>query len=76
MTPLSICLENCNELIPDWRRRVLSSEARKFADGGAPARTRWRAGVSYFDEIIKQHERLFWVDVYRRRKARIKRMTA
>ena len=73
MRPLEIHLDNCNELIPDGRRRVLSSEARKWADAGLPPRSKWRQPPDYFTGIKKLHEQLFWLDVYRRRKARIKR---
>lgn len=72
--PLTICLENCNELINDARRRILSSEARKFADGGIKPRRIWRKESTYFSGVIVEHEKLFWMDVYKRRLARIKRM--
>jgi hypothetical protein len=69
-------MDNANELIPDDRRRVLASEARKFADGGAPIRTRFKQGRTYFDGIIKTHEKLFWQDTYHRRKQRLARIAA
>lgn len=73
MKPLEISLDNCNELLPDDIRRVLSSEARKFADNNIPRRKYWKRGVTYFDVIITEHKKLFWNDVYTRRQARIKR---
>lgn len=74
MISLSISLENCNELISDARRRILSSEARKFAQAGIKQRTHFREPKSYFDGVLIEHERLFWLDAYKRRLARIKRM--
>jgi hypothetical protein len=71
---MTLSIENCNELIPDERRRVLSSEARKFAESGFPVRTRFKRGETYWDGLLKAHERLFWIDAYRRRVARIARM--
>ena len=74
MRPLEIHLDNCNELISDERRRVLSGEARKWANAGMPPRSRWPMPTDYFLGIRKLHERLLWLDVYRRRRARISRM--
>lgn len=73
MRPLEISLDNCNELLTDARRRILASEARKFADCGHPPRSRWRRPADYFAGILKLHEELFWLDAYRRRRARIAR---
>ena len=74
MIPLKICLENCVELISDQRRRVLSGEAREFADSGFAPRDVWEPGSDYFDGVKREHEKLFWLDVYSRRKQRIARM--
>lgn len=76
MRPLEIHLDNCNELIGDARRRILSSEARKWADAGLKQRTKWREPSDYFLGIVKLHERLFWADVYKRRIERIRRKNA
>ena len=73
MHPLKICIENCNELISDERRRILSAEGRKFADGNIPPRSRWKVGSDYFDGVKREHEKLFWMDTYYRRKQRNKR---
>ena len=74
--PLAIYLENCNEMIEDSRRRLLSGEARKWADAGIPPRHRWRwkTGGTYFDQIYRDHECLFWRHIYFQRLERIKRM--
>ena len=76
MDALKITLDNCTELIDDARRRVLSSEARKFADGGARCRERFklRGAGTIWGYVVQQHERLFWHDIYTRRIARLKRM--
>jgi len=74
MIPLTISIENCNELLSDARRRILASEARKFADAGIPKRTRWRWPVVYWDCIVKEHEMIFWHDTYYKRLARLRRM--
>lgn len=77
MKPMSFSLENCNELIPDSRRRALSSEARKFADAGHPVRRVWPKEYStYWSYVVKEHEKLFWKDVYFRRVERLKRKAA
>ena len=74
MVPLKIHLDNCNELINDARRRVLSSEARKWAEAGFKPRTKWREPDNYFLGIIALHEREYWMDAYRKRKSRLERM--
>ena len=75
MIPLTVCLENAQEIIPDWRRRVLEGEARKFADNGFPMRSRWRfkVGETYWDQIYKDHECLLWQAAYWKRIERLKR---
>lgn len=74
MKSLTICLENCDEIISDSRRRILTSEANKFAEGGAPLRCRWRHPRTIWESVVIEHERLYWEAAYRRRQARIKRM--
>lgn len=73
MKSLALDLENCNCLIPDARRRILASEARKFADNNIAARTRWPKRLLWYDRIITAHERLYWEDVFYNRKERNRR---
>lgn len=74
MTPQAFSIENATEIIPDARRRVLASEARKFADGGLPVRLRFKTGTTYFDSVIKEHEKIVWRDAYFKRLARLRRI--
>ena len=74
MRPLEIHLDNCNELLSDERRRLLSKDARHCADSGLPERLLNLSG-NYFSRVLMEHERLYWMDVYERRLARIKRTT-
>lgn len=74
IVPGDICLQNCVHLISDERRRLLASEARKFADGGARPRKHWRKGNERFDRVYVEHEKLFWNDTYWRRLARLQRL--
>lgn len=77
MIPLKISIENCNELLPDERRRVLASEARKFADAGHRYRRVWRRNfTNVWHYVIKEHERLFWLHTYFKRIERNKRKVA
>ena len=74
MRVLEIHIDNCDEIISDQRRRLLGGEARKFADAGNRARTIWSmGGGTYWSHVVKQHERLYWLDCYFKRIARIKR---
>ena len=76
MIPLSFDIANCNDLITDERRRVLGSEARKFAEEGLAPRTKWKWADNYWSNISKEHERIYWMDCYKRRLARLKRKEA
>ena len=76
MTPLAFTLENAIEIVPDFRRRVLAAEARKFADAAHPPRKIWPVATTIQHYMVKEHERLVWLDAYHRRKARISRMKA
>jgi hypothetical protein len=73
MIPLTVALENCNELLEDWRRRQLGTDAREYADKALAPR-KWDARDTYFGRIITEHEQLYWMDCYKKRLARIGRM--
>jgi hypothetical protein len=74
MSPKEITFDNALILIPDFRRRILASEARKFADNNFPKRRLWRKCATYWDEVIVECEKLFWHETYAKRKARLQRM--
>ncbi len=74
MTPLAFTLENAIEIVPDEKRRILASEARKFADNGNRARRHWRKSATLWEYALVEHERLVWMDAYFKRKARLARM--
>lgn len=74
MTPLQFTIENAIEILPDDLRRTLGSEARKFADAGFPPRRHWREARTIHEMMLYEHRRLFWMDAYMKRKARLKRM--
>ncbi len=76
MDILKFTLANAMELLPDARRRTLAGEARKWADVGFPMRKLFKQGATYWDGVVKEHERLFWCDTYTRRRARLSRMAA
>jgi len=76
MIPNTFCLENSLEIIPHARRKLLEGEARKWANAGLPVRYRWRQSKDLWEYVIKEHERIVWVDAYYRRKARLQRMAA
>lgn len=61
------------EIVPDWRRRILEGEARKFANAGNQPRTLWVRGRTYWDEIYRSFERIVWERAYFKRLARMER---
>lgn len=74
MIPFAFTTENAVELIPDARRRVLESEARKWADGGLSCRTRFKVAATIAQHMVIEHERLVWRSAYDKRCARLSRM--
>jgi len=74
MRSLTFCIENAIELLPDEVRRSLGAEAREFAEEGKEPRQDFGRGETYFDGVLAEHKRIFWVDSYNKRRARISRM--
>jgi len=73
MKPLEFSIDNCADLIDDARRRKLAQDAREYADTGR-VRTDWIVSGVYWNAVLSEHERIYWMDVYDKRMARIARM--
>ena len=73
MTPGVFCVENALEILPDLQRRILTEEARRFADEGR-GRKEFTAPEGYWAAVVEEHKRILWMDAYDRRKARLVRM--
>lgn len=75
MTPLVVNLENAMEIIPDWRRRLIGDEARKYANEGLqPKVFGFGQSETYWGSVVLAHEELFWRDAYAKRRARLQRL--
>lgn len=73
LKPLKISIENCNELLSDARRRKLGAHARAAAEAGSVEIPELRSAVTYFDGVVREHEILFWMDAYQKRRRRMER---
>lgn len=73
MTPGVFSLENALEIVDDAKRRVLGAEARAAAESGAPPRD-FEPGTTYWESVVREMERIVWMDAYDRRRARIERL--
>ena len=76
MTPLAFNIKNAMEILTDERRRILSSEARKFAEAKIPCRRRFRSVSTIWGMVVVEHEKIIWRDAYYKRLARIERIKA
>ena len=74
MKPGIFCVENALEILSDDYRRILTAEARQFAEEGRPARTDFGKADTYWCAVVNEHKRLLWLEAYEKRKARLARM--
>ena len=75
MDKLQFTLANTIEILPDFRRRILESEARKWADANYSPRRLWYSkDMTLQQYMVREHEKLLWLNTYSKRKERIKRI--
>ena len=78
MIPYSFDIESCAEICGDALVRTLGNEARKFAAAGHAPRTIWPHTViksmTYWQQVQSVAKQVVWLDAYRKRIARLKRM--
>lgn len=76
MKPLTFCVENALEILPDDYRRTLTAEARQYAEEGKGPRTDFGTPATYWGGVVNEHKRLLWMEAYEKRKARLARLAA
>lgn len=72
MTPGTFSVDNCDELIPDERRRAIAEKARADAAAGVydPPQT---PGDTYWGVVLFEHERIYYIHTHAQRTARLRR---
>lgn len=75
MKPGEFSLENAVEILPHELRQSLGAEARAFADSGADPKECFGEGGTHWDQVVREHQQIFWMDTYNRRRLRIARIT-